>query len=118
MKRCTVPRLQTQDIVFSIQAIDISLRQFLCLLTGVFLSANCWLSCASWRNGGLLELCFWGLFLAPLLLALLFGWGSWQGQPLEVWGLLVLRFWLRPRHSVWRPLTVSSLSPHHDKEEQ
>jgi hypothetical protein len=96
MMRQTIPRLDTPDYILSFGSLDISVRQFLLLVLGFLLSANVWLSLA-WLDSVL----FWLLLVLPVIVVLVFGWGTIQGQPLEYRIFALLRYLKRPKIYVW-----------------
>jgi len=90
-------------VVFGLTA-----RQLLILLIGCSAGYNLWLQLhllASYAVLGVVARAGFALLpaAASLALALL----SVAGRPLEVWALVLLRYWQRPRTFVWRSVRIS-----------
>jgi hypothetical protein len=96
MQKYTIPRFHnTALVVLTYGPFDITARQLSLSVVAVLVVANLW-PALSWFS------------LMPALLVLPFGWISIAGRPLEVWGLLLLRYWFTPRIYEWqRPVAQS-----------
>jgi hypothetical protein len=100
----TVPtHLNVPDKVLTVGPVSLTARQFLILLIGSSIGYNLWhqlhLLSMYAPLGQVVRLC---LALAPALLALAFALARIAGRPLDVWFLVLLRYWCQPRRFVWR----------------
>lgn len=95
--------LDVPDKILSVWGVGITVRQLLVLLSGWSAVANAWV-----RLGWLVGLGTPGVVLhlalaaVPAALALLVAFKQVAGRPLEVWLLVLLRYWLQPKVYLWR----------------
>jgi hypothetical protein len=90
-------------VVFGLTA-----RQLLLLLVGCSLGYNLWLHLGALEAlalpGQVLRI---ALALVPAVCAATLALISFADRPLEVWFLVLVRYWQRPRIYVWRSLRMS-----------
>ena len=104
----TVPtHLNVPDTVLTIGSLSLTARQFLILLIGSSLSYNLWhqlhmLSLYAFV-GTILRVC---LALVPILLALVFALARIAGRSLEIWFVILLRYWVQSKRFVWRSVRL------------
>jgi hypothetical protein len=117
-RRHQIPtHLQVPDKILSIWGKGITVRQLLILLTGWSVGTQIWVHLARLSLispvGSLLRLVLIG---ACALLTLVVAFKQIAGRPLEVWLLILLRFWQIPTVWVWRstrwdvPQEISQIS--------
>ena len=102
--------LHTPETVFSFGSVSISVRQFLVLLIGSAISYNLWLHLTVFvpvPGGQIARLV---LALVPVSLALALAFLNIAGRSLDVWSLVLLRFWGRPRRLIWRSVRFQEWS--------
>jgi PrgI family protein len=101
-------------VVFGLTA-----RQLLLLLIGCSLGYNLWLHLgvleALALPGQVLRIV---LALVPVGLAAALALISIADRPLEVWLLVLLRYWQRPRIYLWRSLRMSTQQQQHTRERE
>lgn len=95
--------LNVPDKILSFWGFGITVRQLLVLLIGWSVAANAWVR-LGWLSrlgtpGSALHLVLAAL---PVVLALIVAFKQVADRPLEVWALVLLRYWLQPRVCVWR----------------
>lgn len=103
--------LRTPETVVSIGSVSLSARQFFLLLLGSALSYNLWLHLAflvSVPAGIVPRL---GCALVPFLIALAFAFLRFAGRTLDLWFLVLARYWQRPRRFVWRSVRYQEAVP-------
>ncbi len=102
--------LHTPETVFSCGSLSISVRQFLVVLIGSALSYDLWLHLAALSHvpGG--QIARLVLALLPMSLTLALAFLSIAGRALEIWLLVLLRFWGRPKRLVWRSIRYQEWS--------
>jgi PrgI family protein len=87
-------------VVFGLTA-----RQLLLLLIGCSLGHNLWLHlsvvAAFILRGQVLRI---GITLLPVVVAVVLAFIAVAGRPLEVWLLVLVRYWQRPQLYLWRSL--------------
>jgi hypothetical protein len=94
-QRYRIPRFHNPDLVIlSHGMVTLTVRQFTILLVAGLIAANLWPS-----------LSFFALL--PAILVLPFGWVAIAHRPLEVWLLVLLRYWFQPRLYTWQPIRAS-----------
>lgn len=95
--------LNVPDKIMSFWGIGVTVRQLLVLLIGWSAVANVWV-----RLGWLTSLGTAGVSLhfvlaaIPALLALFVAFKQIAGRPIEVWALILLRYWGQPKVCIWR----------------
>ena len=105
-RKHTVPtHLNLPDQVLTLWSFTLTARQLLLLLVGGGLASDCWQELAVLGRFALLGqgvrlLCA----LVPVLVALVVACYRSAGRYLEVWCIVLLRYWLRPRCYVWRSI--------------
>jgi hypothetical protein len=105
-RKHTVPtHLNLPDQVLTLWSFTLTARQLLLLLVGGGLAGDCWHELAVFGRVALLGqgvrlLCA----LVPLLVALVVAYYRCAGRYLEVWCIVLVRYWLRPRLYVWRSM--------------
>jgi hypothetical protein len=95
--------LNVPDKIISFWGIGVTVRQLLVLLIGWSVAANVWVRLA-WLTApgpatGTLHLVLAAL---PAILALCVAFKQVAGRPLEVWALILLRYWWQPKVCIWR----------------
>jgi hypothetical protein len=93
--------LQTPETVLSLGGLSLSARQFLLLLVGAALAYDLWkhLEALLTVPGGILLAA--ALTALPFLGACALAFGRLAGRDLASWGLVLLRYLVRPTHLVW-----------------
>lgn len=82
-------------------------RQFLLLLLGCSVGYNLWLHGALFATFGLPgQIVRAGIALLPAGSMLVVAFISIAGRPLEIWFLVLVRYWQRPRIYVWRSVRL------------
>jgi hypothetical protein len=105
----TVPtHLNLPDQVLTLWSFNLTARQLLLLLVGGGISGDLWHALAVLGHEtvvgqGVRVL----LTLLPVVLVLVVAWYQHAGRYLEVWCLVLLRYYLQPRRYVWRTLRAS-----------
>lgn len=105
-RKHTVPtHLNLPDQVLTLWSFNLTARQLLLVLVGGGISGDLWhtlavLGHATVVGQGVRVL----LALIPVLLTLVVAWYQYAGRYLEVWCMVVLRYQVQPRRSVWRTL--------------
>jgi hypothetical protein len=93
------------DQVLTVWSLSLSARQLLLLLVGCGIGGTVWQHLAILSHdavpGEILRLL---LSLPPFLLALLLAWYQFAGRYLEVWLIVLVRYWLRPKRYLWRSI--------------
>jgi hypothetical protein len=93
------------ESVLTIWSFNLTARQLLLLLIGCGLGGNVWQQVTVLSQYGLpgevLRFC---LALLPFLLALFIAFYRSAGRSLEVWLVVLLRYWLQPKKYVWRSI--------------
>ncbi len=93
--------VRTPETALTLGGISLSARQFLLLLVGAALSYDLW------KHLTFLTTFFVGVVLAgaiailPSVLALSLAFGQVAGRALDAWGLVIMRYFARPRHLIW-----------------
>ncbi len=102
--------LHTPETAFSFGSVSISVRQFLIVLIGSAISYDLWLHLTFFAHlpGGYIARLVLALLPVSLTLALAFL--TYAGRSLEVWLLVLLRFWGRPKRLVWRSVRFQEWS--------
>lgn len=100
--RHTIPQLNVPDYILSAGGIDISVRQFLFAIFAVLADINLWLFVSPSTAITLSNIVSWTLIAIPIIVALIFGWVTIQGQPLEIRLLRMMRYYGRPHVFVWQ----------------
>ena len=99
----TRSRSSTYPITFlSAGGIDISVRQFLFVVVAVLIDINLWLFIMPSTAATLSNIVGWTVLAIPVILALVFGWITVQGQPLEIRLLRMMRYYGRPKIFIWQ----------------
>ena len=99
--------LHVPETVLVVAGLRLSVRHCLLLLVGLALGYQCW------SAGHLLPAVpvgialRWGCAALPVLLSLALAFVSLTGRTLDRWGIVVLRYLLRPRRLCWRSIRVS-----------
>lgn len=105
-RKHTVPtHLNLPDQVLTLWSFTLTARQLLLLLVGGGLAGDGWHELAVFGQftligQGVRVLCA----LVPLLLALLVAYYRYAGRYLEVWCVVLVRYWLHSRRYVWRSM--------------
>lgn len=102
--------VHTPETVFTFGTMSITVRQFLAMLIGSAISYDLWLHLAvfaSFPGGNIVRFV---LALVPASLALVVAFLTIAGRALEVWLLVLLRFWRRPKYLVWRSVRFQEWS--------
>jgi hypothetical protein len=113
-RKHTVPtHLNLPDQVLTLWSFTLTARQLLLLLVGGGLAGDGWHELAVLGRFALLGqgvrlLCA----LVPVLLALLVACYRYAGRYLEVWCIVLVRYWLRPRRYVWRSMRTYEPYPY------
>ena len=113
-RKHTVPtHLNLPDQVLTLWSFTLTARQLLLLLVGGGLADDCWHELAVFGQvavvgQGVRLLCA----LVPLLVALVVAYYRYAGRYLEVWCIVLVRYWLRPRCYVWRSLRTCEPYPY------
>ena|SRR5438105_3641018 len=82
-------------------------RQFLLLLLGCCVGYNLWLHGALFATLGFPgQIVRAGIALVPAGIALAVAFISVAGRPLEIWFLVLVRYWQRPRVYLWRSVRL------------
>lgn len=114
-KKHIVPtHLNLPDSILTIGGVGISARQLLLLMLGGGISGNLWYHLPPVVPGLLGLLIRLLITSIPLDLAIIAGWVRYLGRPLEIWAVLLLRYWLRPKQYLWRSIRwyPDQLSPY------
>lgn len=99
--------LNLPDQVLSIGTFTLTARQFLLLLVGSSVGYALWQDCAVLGRFALPGLGLrGGIALFPVAMALLFAVAQIAGRPLEIWLVVLLRYWWQPKRFVWRSVRV------------
>jgi hypothetical protein len=99
--------LKVPETVLTVAGLNLSVQQFLLMLFGLAASYQVW---TLWQGFASLlgwQILRWGTAALPILLALALAFVRIAARPLLVWGLIVLRYLLRPRHMVWRSIRLA-----------
>jgi hypothetical protein len=114
-RKHTVPtHLQMPDQVLTLWSFSLTARQLLLLLVGGGIGGTIWQHLALFGHdavpGEVVRLL---LSLPPFLLALFIAWYQHAGRYLEVWMVVLVRYWLRPKRYLWRSIRTyeQHLSP-------
>ena len=103
----TLPtHLKVQDTLFRIGQVKVTARQFVLLLAGGSLIYTLWVRTA-WLETALAAVgtgVHWSLLVACCVVLLALAFGSIAERPLDIWLLLLLAYWLRPRVYIWSSL--------------
>jgi len=95
-------------VVFGLTA-----RQLLLLLIGCSLGYNLWLHLGALEGlalpGQVLRI---GLAMVPVSVAAVLAMISIADRPLEVWLLVLVRYWQRPRVYLWRTMRIREQQQH------
>lgn len=102
--------LHTPETVFSFGTLSISVRQFLVLLIGSAISYDCWLHLAFFTTAPGGQIARLILALVPASLALALAFLKLAGRSVEVWLLVLVRFWMRPKRLIWRSIRFQEWS--------
>src|SRR5579864_9523238 len=104
-KHIVPTHLNVPDQVLTLWSFALSARQLLLLLVGGGLGGTLWQHLAVLGHaavpGEILRLL---LALLPCLLALLIAWYHYAGRYLEIWLVVLVRYWLRPKRYLWRSI--------------
>jgi hypothetical protein len=93
------------DQVLTVWSLSLSARQLLLLLVGCGLGGTVWQHLAILSHDGTTgEILRLLLSLPPFLLALIVAWYQYAGRYLEVWLVVLVRYWLRPKRYLWRSI--------------
>lgn len=103
--------LRTPETVLSFGSVSLSARQVLLLLLGSALSYNLWLHLAFLAHvpAGLAPRL--GCALLPALISLALAFVRLAGRTLDLWLLVLVRFWQRPKRFVWRSVCFQEAVP-------
>jgi hypothetical protein len=105
-RKHTVPtHLQMPDQVLTLWSFSLTARQLLLLLVGGGIGGTVWQHLALFGHsavpGDIVRLL---LSLPPFLLALFIAWYQHAGRFLEIWMVVLVRYWLRPKRYLWRSI--------------
>jgi hypothetical protein len=106
--------LNMPDQVLTVWSLSLSARQLLLLLVGCGIGGTVWQHLAILSHDAVPgEILRFLLSLPPFLLALFVAWYQYAGRYLEVWLVVLVRYWLRPKRYLWRSIRYSEhqLSP-------
>jgi hypothetical protein len=93
------------DQVLTWWSFSLSARQLLLLLVGCGLGGTLFQHLAVLGHEGVPgEVLRLLLSLPPFLLAILLAWYQFAGRYLEVWLIVLMRYWLRPKRYLWRSI--------------
>jgi hypothetical protein len=104
LSRHQIPtHLNVPDKILSFWGIGITVRQLLILLLGWSGVANAWLR-LNWLSayGGAAVTLHIAVTVVPAVIALIVAFKQIAGRSIEVWLLVLLRYWGQPRVCVWR----------------
>jgi hypothetical protein len=106
--------LNLPDQVLTVWSLSLTARQLLLSLVGAGLGGTLWQHLAVLGHHGVAgEVLRFVLALFPFLCALFIACYQYAGRCLEVWGVVLLRYRLRPTCYLWRSIRASEqhLSP-------
>lgn len=105
-RKHTVPtHLNMPDHVLTLWSFNLTARQLLLLLIGAAMGGNLWHHIAFLGQYAIPgEILRAGCALLPFLLALFVACYHAAGRPLEVWLVVILRYWLQPRWYIWHSI--------------
>src|SRR5260370_37789864 len=97
--------LNLRDQVLTLWSVSLTARQLLLVLVGAGIGGTLWQHLAVLGHHGILGQALRLLLaLLPFLLALLIACYQYAGRYLEVWGVLLVRYRLRPTCYLWRSI--------------
>jgi hypothetical protein len=98
--------LKVQDTLFRFGQVKVTARQFVLLLAGGSLNYTLWIRTA-WLETSFAVLgtgVHWSLVAVCCVVLLALAFGNIADRTLDIWCLLLLVYWLRPRVYVWSNL--------------
>jgi hypothetical protein len=107
-------RLQTEDTVLTIGGLALTMRQSLILFLGSCVALPCWHALSPLLQG-------WGgvgfvlhlvLTAIPIVLALVLAMTRLQGRYLELWAIILWRYWRLPKFVLWRSTCFGAPETH------
>jgi len=114
-RKHTVPtHLNLPDQVLTLWSFSLTARQLLLLLVGGGIGGTIWQHLALFGHYALPgEIARLLLSLPPFLLALFIAWYQHAGRYLEIWMVVLVRYWVRPKRYLWRSIRIyeQHLSP-------
>ncbi len=99
--------IRTPETLLTIAGVSLSVRQFLLVLVGIALSYRVWLLLSLLEPLPAGQLLRGVLTALPLGMALAFAFVSLAGRTLDIWGVVAVRFVLRPHLFVWQSVRFS-----------
>jgi hypothetical protein len=99
--------VRAPETLLTLAGVSLSVRQFLLLLVSVALGYQVWRLCSGLAFGPAGQLLRGLLTALPSGVALLCAFVSLAGRPLEIWGVVWLRYALRPHYLIWRSVRFS-----------
>ena len=110
-KHIVPTHLNLPDQVLTLWSFSLSARQLLLLLVGAGIGGTVWQHLAILGHHALLGQALRLLVaLVPFLLILVLACYQYAGRYLEVWLIVLLRYHLRPKRSLWR--SIRHFEPH------
>lgn len=119
LTRYQIPtHLNVPDKILSAWGVGITVRQLLILLIAWSAVANTWVRLAAplamlGIPGGVLH---FAAAAIPGIILLVVAFKQVAGRPLEVWMLILLRYWLQPKVYLWRTVRVTPQAAQADGE--
>lgn len=107
--------IKVPEIMLSVAGFNLSVRQFLLLLMGLAVGYQLWSAVNGLAALPAFAVMRWVVAAIPVVLALVCAFVRLAGRALDAWGVVLLRYLLRPRRMVWRsvrfaePLAVAGL---------
>ncbi len=107
-------RLQTEDTVLTIGGLALTMRQSLILFLGSCVALLCWHALSPLLQG-------WGgvgfvlhlvLTAVPILLAFVLAMTRLRGRSLELWAIILWRYWHLPKYVIWRSTSFGAPDKH------
>lgn len=95
--------ISTPEPVLSVGPLSLTAKQFLLLLLGCALSYHFW-QLLDWLASPAEQILRVALAALPVLVAAAVAFVRLADRPLEQWGLVLLRYWRKPRLLLWRSL--------------
>lgn len=121
LTRYQIPtHLNVPDKILSAWGFGITVRQLLILLIAWSAVANAWVRTASplaplGPPGAVLHVMAAAI---PGIILLVVAFKQVAGRPLEVWLLIILRYWLQPKVYLWRAGRVTPIATPEDEEQE
>jgi hypothetical protein len=105
-RKHTVPtHLYQPETVLTVWSFHFTARQLLVVLLGCGLAGNLWHDAALLNRYSLVGVVLRLVLTAlPILLAVFVAYYRAAGRPLEVWLIVLLRYWFQPHCFVWRSI--------------